>query len=718
MLNGIVKKDTNTTQSMDPTQQVKREKKMAIKLDNVSEICVLANAMYKIGNFRASLLYASNALNLLQSGSKSENLPKDFLKEWDAPNPETLLMRLYMKLYSFSAYLSKKKSPGNLKYWMKNDPDNPEPLLRYGLLQALKAHSKKLQVPPKSIENLITANNIMKNNRSASALLLAERGNMNKLSVPYDGHDLFVYPDIKNLSTFVLLEQGDWFEDDIHLFRALIEPGHRVLDLGSNVGVFSLSAAKRVGENGQVISVEPSKDTYSLINQSSAAFNNWKCYNAAVSDECGHGYLNTSEGPEFYKLQAQNSNNQQTEPVEIFTIDSIAEITGLHHFDIIKMDLEGHEIPALKGAKKVIEQGNPIIIYEVKEIKNVNYDLIKTFKTYGYDSYYYCLPKNSLIPYELGDDLDVRTLNMFAIKPESVLQIQNKVNISVTQNKNPINLFNLECESQNNDNKLPIKDKAPGNDFEGRFNEILSDPNNKFIPRVPMAGKTIDNFIIMHNGLKTASGDQSYYGSFSDILIRNKGVHEPQEERVFMEVLKDIPGGGTMLELGSYWAFYSMWFNKEINNANCHMIEPDLKCLNIGKRNFDINNMKGQFTHGSIGKNGIQIDNYIEDNNINFVDILHSDIQGAEYQMLQGAEKSICEGKIKYIFISTHSQKLHYKCLDYLFKKDFSILANADFKYGTYCYDGILVARNSAMNGINKVDIALRYPNVAPVMNN
>jgi len=148
------------------------------------------------------------------------------------------------------------------------------------------------------------------------------------------------------------------------------------------------------------------------------------------------------------------------------------------------------------------------------------------------------------------------------------------------------------------------------------------------------------------------------------------------------------------------------------------MIEPDLKCLNIGKRNFDINNMKGQFTHGSIGKNGIQIDNYIEDNNINFVDILHSDIQGAEYQMLQGAEKSICEGKIKYIFISTHSQKLHYKCLDYLFKKDFSILANADFKYGTYCYDGILVARNSAMNGINKVDIALRYPNVAPVMNN
>ena len=52
------------------------------------------------------------------------------------------------------------------------------------------------------------------------------------------------------------------------------------------------------------------------------------------------------------------------------------------------------------------------------------------------------------------------------------------------------------------------------------------------------------------------------------MLLENKGVHEPQEEKAFLEVLNYVEKGSTMIELGSYWGFYSLWFNKKIKGKN------------------------------------------------------------------------------------------------------------------------------------------------------
>lgn len=65
----------------------------------------------------------------------------------------------------------------------------------------------------------------------------------------------------------------------------------------------------------------------------------------------------------------------------------------------------------------------------------------------------------------------------------------------------------------------------------------------------------------------------------------------------------------------------------------------------------------------------------MEKHNINFINILHSDIQGAEYEMLLGAEKTFKDKKIGYIFISTHSNDVHNKCLEFLKNKEFKIIA-------------------------------------------
>jgi len=230
-----------------------------------------------------------------------------------------------------------------------------------------------------------------------------------------------------------------------------------------------------------------------------------------------------------------------------------------------------------------------------------------------------------------------------------------------------------------------------GLEFKDRFIDILSDPNNLFIKRCEKAGTTENEYIFLHNGIKVET--YGYYGDFSEILLLNKGCHEPAEERMFELILKDIPENGTMIELGSYWAFYTIWFNKVVKNAKNYCIEPELNGLNLGKRNCLLNNINNvNFTQGFIGKNQINLCDFILEKNIENIDILHSDIQGYELEMLEDITELLIQNKIKYLFISTHSDYLHYKCINLLKQYNYRIIASADFETETFCFDGIIVA--------------------------
>lgn len=245
-----------------------------------------------------------------------------------------------------------------------------------------------------------------------------------------------------------------------------------------------------------------------------------------------------------------------------------------------------------------------------------------------------------------------------------------------------------------------------GQTYEERFIDIISDPSNTFIPRDQNAGVLKDGIITMHNGIKIEEG--AYYGDFSKIFILNKGVHEPSEERMFKMILDDIPAGSTMIELGSYWAFYSIWFNKTIPNAKNYCIEPSLSNLNTGKRCAALNNVDLDFTKGFIGKNQVNICDFAKEKGITDIDILHSDIQGFEFEMLQDVVPLLVENKIKYLFISTHSNKIHYDCIALLKTNNYRIIASADFDNETFCFDGIIVACHKDNQKFGTVDLGNR----------
>ena len=250
--------------------------------------------------------------------------------------------------------------------------------------------------------------------------------------------------------------------------------------------------------------------------------------------------------------------------------------------------------------------------------------------------------------------------------------------------------------------------RAHRRDLEGRFRELMSDPNNALIPRVETAGEIIDGAVVMHNGLMVLLGEDAYYNDFADILTLNRGVHEPQEERVFMEILNTMPANAVMVELGSYWAFYSMWFNRDVPGAINYMIEPDPERLATGERNFALNGRCGRFVNARIGGGEFRVHEFMRDEGIPFVHILHADIQGAELEMLRDSEEALLEKSVGYFFISTHKQRLHLECREYLEDRGYAIVAAADVDHETYCRDGILVARSSSVNGPAPMDIGSR----------
>src|SRR6185295_4394265 len=152
-------------------------------------------------------------------------------------------------------------------------------------------------------------------------------------------------------------------------------------------------------------------------------------------------------------------------------------------------------------------------------------------------------------------------------------------------------------------------------------------------------------------------------------------------EYAFDIILKSIPEKGTMMELGSYWAFYSMWFAREVRQAQCFMIEPDPHKMNFGKLNFRRNNLKGIFDLGFISDSHkpasipyYSVDHLIKKHGIQHLNILHSDIQGFELKMLEGCEDALSSGKIDYFFISTHSHSLHNACMSKLKSHAYEIL--------------------------------------------
>jgi len=241
--------------------------------------------------------------------------------------------------------------------------------------------------------------------------------------------------------------------------------------------------------------------------------------------------------------------------------------------------------------------------------------------------------------------------------------------------------------------------------FWERFKLVISDPLNKLIIKLPNSGKLNGEIITMYNGIKVYRN--SYCGCFSDILLINEGVHEPSEEYLFQKVLSEIKGDKPiMLELGSYWGFYSMSFLNQFKHGKSYCIEAGIDEISSGINNFHLNGLEGDFTQGFIGNNNIKVDDFLASKKIEKLTILHSDIQGYEMEMLEGASNTLQNKLVDYVFVSTHTNDLHYQCICYLLGFNYKIIAEVNLSE-TFCEDGIILAVSPNIE-MEKIDLPIK----------
>jgi hypothetical protein len=260
--------------------------------------------------------------------------------------------------------------------------------------------------------------------------------------------------------------------------------------------------------------------------------------------------------------------------------------------------------------------------------------------------------------------------------------------------------------------------------WDERIALAAASPDNAHIDRVPEAGQVVDHAMVMHNGVRV--GLDSYYGAdLMRLVANNRGVHEPQEERVFgllLDFFARSPQPRVMMELGSYWCFYSLTFLRHLGPlARCCCVEPDASNLDHGRANFVLNGITPEPPRVRFCRAFIDcadssapdqppsrcVDSLAQEWALDHLDVLHSDIQGAEHRMLLGAQGMLKRRAIDYVFVSTHSTRLHRECLHTLSNQSYLTLAEAAPAH-SYSFDGLIFARRAELAGLEPIEISQR----------
>jgi len=219
------------------------------------------------------------------------------------------------------------------------------------------------------------------------------------------------------LSTYVLLEQEDWFEKELPFVRRLLQPGMRAIDVGANFGCYSVAMGRAVGAGGAVWLYEPTAATFGYLRRTLEANDlGWvRSHQLALSDHEGIGSLAVGENSELNSLGAEAAAGTR-ERVELTTLDRARGAHAIESVDFVKLDAEGEEVRIVAGAQEFFRAEDPLVMFEVKHGTTINADLPGAFQRLGYRLYRLVGPDALLVPASVAAPLDAYELNLFACK--------------------------------------------------------------------------------------------------------------------------------------------------------------------------------------------------------------------------------------------------------------------------------------------------------------
>lgn len=192
-----------------------------------------------------------------------------------------------------------------------------------------------------------------------------------------------------------LLWYGYYEKNEMLTMQSLLNEESIVIDIGANIGYFSLMAAKKCSK-GKIYSFEPASKNFRKLEEHIHLnkLKNVIPFRCAVSDtnEKTEFYLSDSDNSGMSGLKPAENFSGETELVDCIRLDDAVALHNIQTINLVKIDTEGSEMKVLKGMEQIIKEQQPVLLIEVSVNNQALYgndikDIFTTLYTYGYKSY-------------------------------------------------------------------------------------------------------------------------------------------------------------------------------------------------------------------------------------------------------------------------------------------------------------------------------------------
>ena len=164
-----------------------------------------------------------------------------------------------------------------------------------------------------------------------------------------------------------IIENGIWESYETSILKSLLFPGATFIDVGANIGYYSLIGAVLVGDNGRVVAFEPERDNFALL-EKNLSFNHIKnvvAVNAGLSADQKQGKLYLNE-----ENRGDHQIYQQMSSAAPRTVQAISLVAGndflsqqlfppVRQIDVLKIDTQGAEFLVLSGLMPLLKASLP-----------------------------------------------------------------------------------------------------------------------------------------------------------------------------------------------------------------------------------------------------------------------------------------------------------------------------------------------------------------------
>lgn len=182
------------------------------------------------------------------------------------------------------------------------------------------------------------------------------------------GQKMWVDPkDTVMSQSLIMSGRHDAEKYETELFKSVVKKGDIVVDIGANIGYYTLIAAKLVGEEGKVYAFEPEPYNFGLLlrNIETNGYKNIIPVQKGISNKRGMSKLFLS--PENLGAHTLYNLDQERKFVEVETITIDEYFESEEKIDVVKIDVEGAEEIVLDGMQKIIKKNNLKIFIEPKK---------------------------------------------------------------------------------------------------------------------------------------------------------------------------------------------------------------------------------------------------------------------------------------------------------------------------------------------------------------